>query len=66
MLSVTHLIEIGRTRPIMMVTPHYDGSAPAADSVGCKAGRRTCSELEIGTEKLCEIKWYYHIVGTRA
>jgi hypothetical protein len=27
--------------------------APAADSVGCEEG-------------LCEIKWDYHIVGTRA
>jgi hypothetical protein len=42
------------------------GSPPAADSVGCEAGRRTCSEHETGTEKLCEIKWDYHIVGTRA
>ncbi len=27
---------------------------PAADSVGCVAGRRTCSEREPGTEKLCD------------
>jgi hypothetical protein len=41
-------------------------SPPAADYVGCKAGRRTCSERETGTGKLCEIKWDYHIVGTMA
>jgi hypothetical protein len=40
------------------------GSPPAADYVGCEAGRRTCSECETGTEELCEIKWDYHIVGT--
>jgi hypothetical protein len=39
---------------------------PAADSVGCEAGRETCSESETGTGKLCEIKWDYHIVSTRA
>ncbi len=39
---------------------------PAADPVGCEARRRTCSECETGTEKLCEIKWDYHIVGSRA
>ncbi len=33
------------------------GSPPAANYVGCKAGRRTT-----GTEELCEIKWDYHIV----
>jgi hypothetical protein len=32
--------------------------------VGFEAGRRTCSEREIGTEELCEIKWDYHIVST--
>ncbi len=37
---------------------------PAADYVGCEAGRRTCSERETGTEELCEIKRDYHIVGT--
>jgi hypothetical protein len=42
------------------------GSPPAADYVGCEAGRTTCSELETGTEELCEIKWDYHIVGTTA
>ncbi len=42
------------------------GSSPAADYVGCEAGRRTCSERETGTEELCEIKWDYHIVGTTA
>jgi hypothetical protein len=31
-----------------------------------RAGRRTCSERETGTEELCEIKWDYHIVGTKA
>ncbi len=30
------------------------GSPPAADYVGYKAGRRTCSEHETGTEELCE------------
>jgi hypothetical protein len=39
---------------------------PAADSVGCEARRETCGERETGTGKLCEIKWDYHIVGTRA
>ncbi len=38
----------------------------AADYFACEAGRRTCSECETGTEKLCEIKWDYHIVGTTA
>jgi hypothetical protein len=42
------------------------GSPPAADYVGCEAGRRTCRERETGTEELCEIKWDYHIVGTMA
>jgi hypothetical protein len=42
------------------------GSPPAADYVGCEAGRRTCSERETGTKELCEIKWDYHIVGTTA
>jgi hypothetical protein len=42
------------------------GSPPAADYVGCEARRRTCRECEIGTEKLCEIKWDYHIGGTMA
>jgi hypothetical protein len=42
------------------------GSHLAAEYVSCEAGRRTCSECEIGTEELCEIKWDYHIVGTRA
>ncbi len=32
---------------------------PAADSVSYEAGRETCSEV-------CEIKWDYHIVSTRA
>jgi hypothetical protein len=36
---------------------------PAADSVGCESGRRTCSERETGTEELCEIKSAFHIVG---
>jgi hypothetical protein len=34
--------------------------------VGHEAGRRTCSEHEIGTGELCEIKWDYHIVSTTA
>jgi hypothetical protein len=38
---------------------------PAVDYVS-EAGRRTCSECDTGTEELCEIKWYYHIVGTTA
>jgi hypothetical protein len=42
------------------------GSPPAADYVGCEAGRRTCSGCETGTGKLCEIKCDYHIVGTTA
>jgi hypothetical protein len=42
------------------------GSLPAADYVGCEARRRTCSECEIGTEELCEIKWDYHTGRTRA
>ncbi len=40
------------------------GLPPAADSVGCEARRRTCREREPGTEKLCEIKWDYHIVSS--
>jgi hypothetical protein len=42
------------------------GPPPAADYVGCEAGRRTCSESDTGTEELCKIKWNYHIVGTTA
>ncbi len=42
------------------------GSPPAADYVGCEAGRRTCRERQTRTGKLCEIKWDYHIVGTTA
>jgi hypothetical protein len=42
------------------------GSPPAADYVGCEAGRRTCSKRETETGKLCEIKWDYHTVGTTA
>ncbi len=42
------------------------GSPPAADDVGCEAGRRTCSQRETGTEEMCEIKWDYHIVGMTA
>jgi hypothetical protein len=42
------------------------GSPPAADYVGCEAGRRTCSKHETGKEELCEIKRDYHIVGTTA
>jgi hypothetical protein len=42
------------------------GSRQAADYVSCEAGRRTCSEHETGTEELCEIKWDYHIVSTKA
>jgi hypothetical protein len=42
------------------------GFPPAADYVGCEAGRRTCSERETGIEELCGIKWDYHIVSTTA
>ncbi len=42
------------------------GSPPAADYVGCEAGRKARSKSEIGTKELCEIKWDYHIVGTAA
>jgi hypothetical protein len=42
------------------------GTPPAADYVGCEAGRRTRSKHETGTEELCEIKWDYHIVSTMA
>jgi hypothetical protein len=42
------------------------GSPPAANYVGCEAGRRTCSERETRTEELCEIKWDYHIASTMA
>ncbi len=47
-------------------SPQVPSPPPAADYVGCEAGRRTCSERETGTGKLCEIKWDYHIVGTMA
>jgi hypothetical protein len=40
------------------------GSPPAANYVGCEAGKRACSKRETRTEELCEIKWDYHIVGT--
>jgi hypothetical protein len=40
------------------------GSPPAADYVGCEAGRRICSECETGIGKLCAIKWDYHIVSS--
>jgi hypothetical protein len=39
------------------ITGSPQGSPPAANYVGCEAGRRTCSERETGTGKLCEIKW---------
>jgi hypothetical protein len=42
------------------------GFLPAANYVGSEARRRTCSEREIWTEELCEIKWDYHIVGMMA
>jgi hypothetical protein len=42
------------------------GFPPAADYVGCEAGRRTCSERETETVKLFEIKWDYHIVRATA
>jgi hypothetical protein len=32
------------------------GSPPAADYVGCEAGRRIYTKHETGTEELCEIK----------
>jgi hypothetical protein len=28
---------------------------PAADYVGCEAGKRACNERETGTEEMCEI-----------
>ncbi len=39
----------------------------AADSVGCEAGRRTCSERETGTEELCDQvdQVGLHIVGAK-
>jgi hypothetical protein len=40
-------------------------SPPAANYVGCEAGRRTCSERETRREELCETEWDYHIVSTR-
>jgi hypothetical protein len=42
------------------------GLPPSSRLRGCGAGRETCSERETGTGKLCEFKWDYHIVGTRA
>jgi hypothetical protein len=42
------------------------GSPPAANYVSCKAGRRTSSKLETGTEELPEIKGDYHIVDMKA
>jgi hypothetical protein len=41
-------------------------SPSTADYVSCEAGRRACSERETVTEELCEIKWDYYIVSTRA
>jgi hypothetical protein len=43
------------------------GSPPAADSVGCEAGRRTCSEHETATEELCDQvdQVGLHIVGVK-
>jgi hypothetical protein len=40
---------------------------PAADSIGCEAGRRTCSEPETGTEELCDQvdEVGLHIVGAK-
>jgi hypothetical protein len=47
---------------VRMQALHRD--PPAADNVGCEAGRRTCRERETGTGKLCEVKWNYYIVST--
>jgi hypothetical protein len=44
----------------------YRAPPQAADSIGCGTGKETCSERETGIGKLCEIKWDYYIVGTRA
>ncbi len=44
---------------------HRAPPPPAADSVGCEVGRRTCSERETGSEELCEIKSAFHIVSVR-
>jgi hypothetical protein len=43
------------------------GYPPAADSVGCQAGRRTCSKLETRTEELCDQvnQVSLHIVGVK-
>jgi hypothetical protein len=35
------------------------GLPPSNNSVGCEAGRRTCSDRETGTEELCEIRSVY-------
>jgi hypothetical protein len=48
-----------------MVSPQ-GSPPPAADYVGCEAGRRTCSKRETVIVELCEIKWDYHIVGMMA
>ncbi len=40
------------------------GLPPQQPTPCCEAVRKTCSERETGTGKLCEIKWDYHIVGT--
>jgi hypothetical protein len=40
------------------------GSPLAAISVGCEAGRRTCSERETETEELCD-QVGLHIVGAK-
>jgi hypothetical protein len=41
-------------------------ASPQQPTINCEAGRRTCSERETGTGKLCGIKWDYHIGGKRA
>ncbi len=38
---------------------------PSSRLRSCEYGRGTCSEHETRTEDLCEIKWDYHIVGTK-
>jgi hypothetical protein len=53
---VKHGVNVVRLRALQ-------GLPPAADSVGCEAGRKTCSERETGTEEPCEIKSAFHIVG---
>ncbi len=45
---------------------HRGPPQQSTSSVVKPEGRPPASEREIRTGKLCEIKWDYHIVGTRA